>query len=852
MTGKQTPALKPLIDAKTVEAAVAAAGARIAPLWPLKHFVAVNPYLGLADRSLAEAERIMAGATGARLTMPRSFYADAIRTGRIEDQDLAAALKTASDAPKGLDLEGLKKAAATPEAADVAAPQPLPTVADAALAAIGEDWPDFLTDRVTGFAGAYFDEGEAGWKAPWRDLSLYAAWKTEAEHDRTPEVMGLKGFRAAVAGFSDDPAEARGEALAVLELEEAALVPYFHRLLSTIAGWAGYARYLGWDKELDGESDGRLSQLLTVRLVWDAALLRALSEDPESAVPVQDAWKAAKARLAAAEATDAPAAPLDPIAHILHAAYEEAWRRRLIARFAAPAEKPAVRKQVQAAFCIDVRSEVFRRALETIDPEAETIGFAGFYGAAIEYVPLGHEHGGAQCPVLLKPAFTVRQGCGHAHPGEEAALAQKKTLAKRATGAWASFKKAAVSSFGFVETAGLGYAVKLATDTLGLTRPAAHPLKDGLDEKTLERLKPSLTPSEIAGRAAGLTAEQRLALAAGALGAMSLTENFARLVVLTGHGSTSVNNPHATGLDCGACGGFTGEANARVVAKVLNDPEVRKGLVEKGIEIPADTHFLAALHDTTVDRVALFDLDEAPESHKPDLKRLAQKLDSAGRLARAERAALLSPGGEPDGALIDAMIEARSRDWSQVRPEWGLAGCAAFIAAPRANTAGLDLGGRSFLHSYDWTADKEFGVLELIMTAPMVVASWISLQYFGSSVDNKRFGSGEKVLHNVIGGSIGVLEGNAGDLRTGLPLQSVHDGEQLVHEPVRLAVVIAAPTEAMDAIIQKHQGVRDLLDNGWLALYQLDETTGRVQRYQGVGVWAAAEAAPAAKVAAAA
>jgi hypothetical protein len=200
-----------------------------------------------------------------------------------------------------------------------------------------------------------------------------------------------------------------------------------------------------------------------------------------------------------------------------------------------------------------------------------------------------------------------------------------------------------------------------------------------------------------------------------------------------------------------------------------------------------------------------------------------------------------------DGAT-DANVIARSRDWAQVRPEWGLAGCAAFIAAPRHRTAGIDLGGRSFLHSYDWRQDDGYGVLELIMTAPMVVASWISLQYYGSTVDNRVFGCGNKTLHNVVG-TLGVLEGNGGDLRTGLPWQSVHDGERYVHEPLRLNVVIEAPLDAMNAIIARHEHVRSLLDNGWLHLWALDDAGAIAHRYAGGLTWAPVRA-PAVELAA--
>lgn len=191
-------------------------------------------------------------------------------------------------------------------------------------------------------------------------------------------------------------------------------------------------------------------------------------------------------------------------------------------------------------------------------------------------------------------------------------------------------------------------------------------------------------------------------------------------------------------------------------------------------------------------------------------------LEAAGVISRGERALRL-PRAAGEGSLTR-----RSRDWAEVRPEWALAGCKAFIAAPRRRTAGKTLEGRAFLHDYDWKADKDFGVLELILTAPVVVASWISLQYYGSTVAPAVFGAGNKLLHNVTGG-IGVVEGNGGVMRAGLPWQSVHDGERYVHEPLRLSVCIEAPREAMTEILKRHEGVRALFDNRWLHLFALDD-----------------------------
>ncbi|MEX3316245.1 putative inorganic carbon transporter subunit DabA [Sulfitobacter sp. PS-8MA] len=172
-----------------------------------------------------------------------------------------------------------------------------------------------------------------------------------------------------------------------------------------------------------------------------------------------------------------------------------------------------------------------------------------------------------------------------------------------------------------------------------------------------------------------------------------------------------------------------------------------------------------------------------------------------------------------------------------MRPEWGLAGCRGFVAAPRARTAGQDLDGTVFLHDYDWQLDAGAATLELILSAPVVVASWIALQYHGSAIAPETFGAGNKLLHNVVGG-IGVLEGNGGPLRTGLPWQSVHDGQSLRHVPSRLVVAVDAPEEMISRVLDRRPEVRALFDNGWLTLLALDSAGAGVRRYAG-GTWVA-------------
>jgi uncharacterized protein YbcC (UPF0753/DUF2309 family) len=250
-----------------------------------------------------------------------------------------------------------------------------------------------------------------------------------------------------------------------------------------------------------------------------------------------------------------------------------------------------------------------------------------------------------------------------------------------------------------------------------------------------------------------------------------------------------------------------------LAAAILNDNQVRERLHAEGIEIPGDTDFLSAVHDTTTDEIRF--TTTLPQAANLQIwQDLKDWLSLAGIRTREERARLL-------GCRWGNELLRRSRDWSEVRPEWGLAGNAAFIVGSRQSTVGLNLGGRTFLHNYEHARDPEGKVLELIMTAPMIVTNWINMQYFAATVDNRFFGSGDKVLHNVVG-KLGVVLGNGGDLRPGLPLQSVHDGITFRHEPLRLLVLIEAPRSAIDQVIAKHSMVRDLVLNKWIRLVSVE------------------------------
>jgi uncharacterized protein YbcC (UPF0753/DUF2309 family) len=775
-----------------LDAAADQAARAIPPVWPLASSVAVNPYLGQASETLAMVGARLERISGQPVTMPRSWYQQKIASGTISDTDLADALTIAPARPRPASVAALKAAAqVTPSAC-----RAVPTIADLAAAASGIDWPGLIAERFGAWAGGYFDEGQALWAAP-RGLGAYAAWRAVATHDLTPEIVGLSGFAAHVSRAPERAADALADAVQQLGLPAAASDTYFHQMLMSLGGWSQYARYVMWQAELVGRSDATVTDFLSIRLVWETALYNRYSAQ------IADAWR---------DAVIAHAAPLAPDAdHVVNAILQEAAdraaQRGLAAVLAAPETNVlTARPALQAAFCIDVRSEVYRRALESVNPTIQTLGFAGFFGLTASHRRFASDVHELRLPVLLNPGLTTTSG-GPADAADD----QSSRYKARAKRAWGRFKLAAVSSFAFVEATGPIYVGKLLNDALALKATAA--------------------PNDPAPRPdPALDLETRTGAAETVLRAMSLTSNFARLVVLAGHGANVVNNPHASGLHCGACGGYSGEVNARLLAAILNDPEVRIGLVPKGITLPGDTLFVAGLHDTTTDTITLYSDDCPSPQHQADLAQAKGWFKAAGVVSRGERALRL-----PRGAGETSLAK-RSRDWAEVRPEWALAGCKAFIAAPRRRTGGKTLEGRAFLHDYDWKHDSSFSVLELILTAPVVVASWISLQYYGSTVAPDVFGGGNKLLHNVTGG-IGVVEGNGGVMRPGLPWQSVHDGENYVHEPLRLSVCVEAPREAMTEILKRHDGVRALFDNRWLHLFALDEAGRMSWRYAGDLNW---------------
>ncbi|MCA9066700.1 MAG: DUF2309 domain-containing protein, partial [Planctomycetaceae bacterium] len=468
------------------------------------------------------------------------------------------------------------------------------------------------------------------------------------------------------------------------------------------------------------------------------------------------------------------------------------------------------RPLAQMVFCIDVRSERIRRHLEATSGSIATFGFAGFFGLPMEFVPLGETGGVSHVPVLISPQFTVQQEVEESGTTEKAAVIQRRNFGRFLRKAWKEFQTSSASCFSFVESTGVFYGVQLVARSTGWGTSLTN-----LMDRLADGGRSSGAPALRGLHQQGITTSRQADLAESILRGIGIVQEFGRLVVFCGHSSETENNPLKAGLDCGACGGHSGEPNARLAARLLNQQSIRQSLRNRGIDIPNDTWFVAALHNTTTDTLEFFDAQEIPESHRDALKELRQITINASQHTRLERLSQL-PGPQADDLFR------RSRDWAEVRPEWGLAGNAAFVAAPRSLTGAVSLDGRVFLHSYDSTNDPEFAVLEKIMTAPLIVAHWINMQYYASTVDPAHMGSGSKTVHNVVG-QFGILSGNGGDLMTGLPWQSVHDGTTFRHQPLRLLAVIAAPREGIETIIERHEVLANILSNGWVHLVAVDD-----------------------------
>ncbi|MEI8018080.1 MAG: DUF2309 domain-containing protein [Schlesneria sp.] len=793
----------------------------LSPVWPLNDYVAVNPYMGLSDQKFLDAQQTLSSVRDCRLLMPKDYFRSLIEQGRLSQNQIELAFAQCQEEYpelyEGFDLTRLFDEIEAQSEATQALESRFFTVAGAVDRQLGSHWSSHIINDISRHCAAHFDQGQAIWASPWRGLSLYEAWHAAAQIGWRMDLLGLTGFRAFVGQMPAKAKDAIPLMLEALEIPQSCWRQFLLCELFSIAGWTSFVKYRVREAAFNDERNEDLIGLIAIRLAYDVAL--------KSVPGIPQDLRLCPAQAEFAE-TALPAPGRDVLVrYLLQVAMEKSYQAELCQKLLNQSESAAEkkRKTLQMVFCIDVRSEVMRRHLESCSDEIETFGFAGFFGLALEYVPFSETAGSAQCPVLLKPGFRIHESLRHANEQVASRASVDRKTIRMSRKSWKSFQTSAVSCFSFVESLGLAYFAKLLTTSFGLVPPVANGDTDGIPSKLIESLGP-----EINGiGSAGIPGSAQIDLAQGILRNLGLTNHFGRIVALCGHVCDVVNNPYKAGLDCGACGGHSGEPNARAAVALLNSPHVRTGLGERGIHIPDDTFFMAAVHNTTTDEIRFFDPHSVPVTHAADFAHVKTWVKESGRLCRIERTERFSESDEKD-------LLRRSRDWSEVRPEWGLAGNAAFVIAPRSRTQGLELSGRTFLHSYDYRNDPDFKTLELIMTAPMIVTNWINLQYYASTVDNRAFGSGNKLIHNVVG-QFGVFEGNGGDIMTGLPWQSVHDGKRFQHEPLRLLVVVEAPRTAIKQIVMKHAQVSHLVTNGWLSLLALDD--GHFYRFSSSSVW---------------
>lgn len=808
----------PQVRYADIERACQEACAAIAPAWPLDRAIAVNPHWSRIGMPVRRVAARMAVLGGIHVFPPRDRQRQAWREGRITAEDLAVALHQ---------LPAAQSAALTPEqcvaALESGAPQAqLPLLIDV----LDNDperharlsWRQAITHQVSQTCAAFFDARQASWQ-PEREQGLYAFWRDTLQHDHGIGIlMGLPHIGRATGALPAKAQDAERWVMERLGLPQAVWADYLESVLLTVNGWASWCAYLGWEAGLAGGRDAHLRELLAIRLAWGALLLECKDDAAarHAFAALHAAWRSAPRILQETE----QALLIDEVWQL---ALEIGCQRELAQRLtAANPHGPAPTDiEVQAAFCIDVRSEPLRRSLEAVSPGIQTLGFAGFFGLPIAYTPLGTPARRPQLPGLLAPAIEVTDSIVSTDAAQRAADEARQRAVRRVRRSrfamadqWQAASRWPGAAFSFVEAAGLGYLGKLGN----WLQPGrqARPRDDlaGIPARYRPICRPQLQGMDLASK---------VTLATRVLHSMGLDRYLAPLVLLVGHGSQSANNAHAAALDCGACCGQTGEVNARSLAQLLNDPAVRDGLRAQQLAIPEATRFVAVLHNTTTDELEGFDLDLLPQAARDRWARLQPIFAQACDQVRRERAASLTLDPRAPHHALLARLQRRANDGAQTRPEWGLARNAAFLIAPRDRSRGVMLDGRSFLHDYDASRDADGSVLELLMTAPMLVTHWINWQYHASTCDPLRLGSGNKLLHNVVGGSLGVFEGNGGDLRIGLSQQSLHDGERWIHEPVRLTVVVDAPRAAIETVIGKHEVVRHLLDNGWLHLWRFEQ-----------------------------
>ncbi|GGN52367.1 UPF0753 protein [Novosphingobium indicum] len=796
----------------------------VPPLWPLESPIAINPLAGFEDLPFGEAVGQASHIFNAPLKGAIRHWRKLAKEGKVDTTVLAqvaierlggpdTAFREVTQGIHALDLLSARLL----EVKDFGPSQSIRSLGPA-------------EQFVAKWCGAFFDRGLAAHPMPWRAKGLYRAVLALCAHDRQFEALagGRSQAQAILATMPDDPYAAIRDALFEREGGHPEHLAWLRHMIARLPGWAGHLRWRSEraDPEIPQDAPASIADLLAL---W-ALMARcghadirktARDHDPRPAIPrhfglPDRTFEHLGGQQRAMADFILGMSDVDLVLMFMEAAEREyagkiASSLRKSIRHTATTETQ--RADAQLVFCIDVRSEPMRRAIEAAG-NYKTIGYAGFFGLPIALRSPIDARKRRQLPVLLEPQHEVVHQDETCDP--QLVNRVRQGLAIRQVAGTA--KQGFASSFTMAEAtgplAGLMLAMRSLAPQLAEKVSAPHP----------DVLHAALPLCTSRGEDSDLPLHKKLDYALGLFQLTGLqAQHLAPLVLLAGHGATTVNNAFAGALDCGACGGRAGGPNARLLAHILNEDAVRRHLANKGHVIPEDTWFVAAQHDTTTDVVEIFDEHLLPVAHSGPIAALKLDLEKAASANRDQRAARL---GRTAADLVSGAYH-----WGEVRPEWGLAGNAAFLIADRAVSKEVDLEGRAFLHSYDWQQDDDGSALAAIMTAPMIVAQWISCQYLFSTLNNTRYGAGDKSTHNVIGG-VGVVQGNGGDLCVGLPYQSLfRDDGTPYHVPQRLLVVVHAPVERVDRIVVETPLLTRLFGNGWLKLVVIDPKDNTADRW---------------------
>jgi uncharacterized protein YbcC (UPF0753/DUF2309 family) len=475
---------------------------------------------------------------------------------------------------------------------------------------------------------------------------------------------------------------------------------------------------------------------------------------------------------------------------------------------------PANGKSFQAMFCIDDRECSFRRYLEQFDPSCETFGTAGFFGVEFFFQPEFGRSYTKLCPAPITPKYLIKE------VGSKGKRTTDAHFGKQTHGL---FRGWLIS-----QTLGFWSALKLF---LNIFRPTASPATassfrhmDKHAKLTIENQDPNAMEN---GLQIGFKIDEMVQRVEGLLKSIGLVNNFAPIVYVIGHGSSSVNNPHYAAYDCGACSGRAGSVNSRVICDMANRAEVRDILKTRGLVIPDETQFVGGLHDTTRDEIVFFDEHSLTpknlELHQKNELVFNKALDHNSK-ERSRRFVSIDTHQKPE--KIHERIRVRSVSLFEPRPELNHATNTLCIVGRRELSKGLFLDRRSFLNSYNYSIDLEGKYLFGILKAVAPVCGGINLEYYFSRVDNQKLGAGTKLPHNVMG-LFGVANGIDGDLRPGLPSQMIE-----VHDPVRLLVIVEHFPDVVLKTLQQSPETYEWFLNEWVHLVVINPETSQFHYFK--------------------